>query len=112
LLFLVAGNSMHCRIERVVSEGITVLLVSGRLCEQHVDTLKELLEQESDIVAIDLEDVLLVDRKAVTLLAISERSGIELTNCPAYVREWVVREKARTGSGPSGLEASADVEDK
>lgn len=90
---------MHCRIERIVTEGITVLLVSGRLCGQHVDTLRELLEQESGIVAIDLEDVLLVDREAVTLLAISERRGIELTNCPAYVREWVVREKAGTGSG-------------
>jgi hypothetical protein len=105
-----AGDSMHCKIERIVREGITVLLVSGRLCGQHVDTLRELLEQESGIVAVDLEDVLLVDRKAVTLLAVSERSGIELTHCPAYVREWVVREKARTGSGPSGLEGSDDVE--
>lgn len=105
-----AGDSMHCKIERIVREGITVLLVSGRVCGRHVDTLRELLEQESGIVAIDLEDVLLVDRKAVTLLAVSERSGIELTKCPAYVREWVAREKARIGSEPSNPEASTDVE--
>jgi len=103
---------VHCRIERLVMEGRTVLIVSGRLRGQHVDTLKELLGVRSGVLEIDLKDVLLVDREAVTLLAISERSGIELTNCPAYVREWVVREKARTGSGPSSLEGSDDVEDK
>ena len=89
----------HCRIERLVMDDRTVLIVSGRLWGTHVDTLKELLEAGSGVVEIDLRDVLLVDREAVTLLASSERSGIELTNCPAYVRECVVREKARTGSG-------------
>jgi hypothetical protein len=112
LLFLVAGDSMHCKIERSDREGITVLLVSGRLCGQHVDTLRELLEQESGVVTIDLEHVLLVDREAVTLLAVSKRSGIELIKCPAYVREWVAREKTRIGSERSNPEASTDVEGK
>ena len=105
---------MHCRIERVVSrEGAAVLMVSGSL-QGHVDTLRDLLKLENGVVAIDLKDVLLVDREAVMLLALSERNGLELRNCPAYVREWVARERARTGSKPSGLatEASDDVEGK
>ena len=89
-------------------------MVSGSLQGQHVDTLRDLLELENGVVAIDLKDVLLVDREAVMLLVLSGGNGIELRNCPAYVREWVARERTRTGSEPSGLgtEASDDVEDK
>jgi hypothetical protein len=52
------------------------------------------------------------DSAGLSLLTRDDGGKRFYTNCPAYVREWVVREKARTGSGPSGLEASADVEDK
>jgi hypothetical protein len=43
-------------------------------------------------VAIDLEDLLHVDREVVRFLAVRESNGTELRNCPAYVREWVTRE--------------------
>jgi hypothetical protein len=55
--------------------------------------LRELLGREKAGVVIDLKEVTLVDRDAVTFLALSETSGIELGNCPAYVREWVDRER-------------------
>jgi hypothetical protein len=48
-------------------------------------------------VALDLKEGLLVDRGAVRLLAGCEANGIKLRNSPAYVREWVARERARTG---------------
>lgn len=87
---------MSCRIDRVVSgeEDLVVVRVSGRIHGEHADTLKELLEREKGRVAIDLKEVILVDREAVRLLALSEASGIELRNCPAYIREWVARERA------------------
>jgi len=44
-------------------------------------------------VAIDLTDLTLVDREAVTLLATSEVNGIELRNCPAYIREWINKQR-------------------
>ena len=106
---------MPCRIERFDSrEGPVVLVVSGRLQGEHVHTLRDLLQREVGVVAIDLTDVLLVDREAVTLLSLSERKGIELRNCPAYVREWVTREKARIESGWSDLHAGAggDIENE
>jgi hypothetical protein len=43
-------------------------------------------------VALDLRDLLLVDREAVKLLAFHESNGAELRNCPAYIREWVTKE--------------------
>lgn len=70
-----------------------VFRVSGRIQAEHVDTLRELLGREKDGVAIDLTEVILVDREAVRLLAISEADGIEIRNCPAYIREWISRER-------------------
>jgi len=40
-----------------------------------------------------LRDVRLADRDAVTFLRVCEADGMKLENCPAYVREWMDREK-------------------
>ncbi len=105
---------MSCRIDRVVSaENLVVLFISGRITGEHVDILRGVLEQESGGFAIDLKNVLLVDREAVKLLALSEANGTELRNCPPYIREWVTRERAETHRRPSeqGLEGREDIED-
>lgn len=91
---------MTCRIERrVVGESLVILCISGRISEQDVDTLRLSLNQENGVEAIDLEDVLIADREAIKLLAIHELNGVELRNCPAYIREWVTRETADSKSG-------------
>src|SRR6266550_4503898 len=98
---------MSCRIDRVISaENLVVLFVSGRITGEHVDILRGVLEQESGRFAIDLKNVLLVDRETVKLLALSEAHGTELRNCPPYIREWVTRERAEMPERPSeqGLE--------
>src|SRR5215469_12551360 len=93
---------MSCRIERLISEqGSAVLRVSGRIEAEHADKLKEMLGQESGGVTVDLEEVLIVDRDALGPLASFERNGIELRNCPAYVREWIIRETADSGKLPT-----------
>ena len=86
---------MSCKIERIVSaKDFVVLHVSGRIDGEHVDTVREVIAREKGAVAIDLREVILVDREAVGLLALIEANGIELRNCPAYIREWVARERA------------------
>ena len=86
---------MSCRIERVVGgDGLVELCISGKLAGEHVDTLRNLLRQEVGALAIDLKSVSLVDREAVQFLALTEYNGTELRNCPAYVCEWVTRERA------------------
>jgi len=86
---------MSCRIDRIVGVGdLVVLRVSGRIRAENVDKLRELLEREKAGVVIDLKEVTLVDREAVIFLALSETGGVELRNCPAYIREWVARERA------------------
>jgi hypothetical protein len=44
---------------------------------------------------LDLGEVRLVNRAAVQFLGSCESNGIELLNCPLYVREWILREKNR-----------------
>ncbi len=63
--------------------------------------------------AIDLKNVLLVDREGVNLLAVSESNGTELRNCPPYIREWVTRERTGMhGRQPEqGQEGREDIED-
>ena len=105
---------MSCRIDRVVSdENLVVLSISGRVTGEHVNVLGGELEQESSGFAIDLKNVLLVDREAVKLLALSEANGTELRNCPPYIREWVTREKAEMPerTWDQGVKGRKEIED-
>ena len=88
-----------------------MLYISGRIAEEDVDTLRGLLEQEKGVVAIDLKGVLIVDREAIKLLAVSESNGIELRNCPAYIREWVTRETADKNTSEERTKRSEGNED-
>jgi hypothetical protein len=83
---------MTCRIDRVRIERGVVLRVSGRIAEDDLEILRTAL-QESRVVAIDLAEIELVDRDAVMFLVVAESSGIELTHCPAFIREWITRER-------------------
>jgi len=100
---------MTCRIDRIViGPGLLILHISGQITGKDVDLLRSLLEQERSVVAIDLKDVLLVDREAVKLLAMRASNGVELRNGPAYIREWVTRERAVINASEQGIEASED----
>jgi hypothetical protein len=86
---------MTCRIDRLSIERGVVLRISGRIQGEDLDVLRNALE-EGRVVAIDLTEVELADRDAVTLLARTEMNGIDLRHCPAYIREWVTRERGRS----------------
>jgi anti-anti-sigma regulatory factor len=90
---------MTCKIDRVLTpDGLIVLRVSGRIDRAYVEVLQELIENEKTAegrLALNLADVTVVSLEAVTALTVAEASGIELRNCPAYIREWIscVRER-------------------
>ena len=86
---------MTCRIDRLLIEQGVVLRISGRITGEDLDVLRTALE-EGRVVAIDLTEVEMADRDAVTLLALTEGNGIELRHCPGYIREWVTRERGRS----------------
>ena len=57
-------------------------------------------------LALDLTEVTVVSIEAVKALTVAEANGIELRNCPAYVREWISRwrECGRASENQSNLE--------
>jgi anti-anti-sigma regulatory factor len=81
------------KITRVTNAGTTTLIVSGRIDAEQLPDLRRLVEAEhaSDVV-LDLNEVSLVDAEVVRFLLQCETQGIRLAQCPAYVREWMVRE--------------------
>ena len=85
---------MTSRIDRLSIEQGVVLRISGRIAGEDLEVLRTALE-DGRVVAIELAEVELVDRDAVKFLALNEANGIELRNCPAYIREWVTRERGR-----------------
>jgi hypothetical protein len=44
-------------------------------------------------LVFDLAEATLVDRAVVQFLAASEGEGVELVNCPRYIREWMTKEQ-------------------
>ena len=85
---------MTYRIERSTdARGVTFLL-SGEMDSDHVAELEALMATESNrLVFLDLTDVTVVNREAITFLAGVEAAGAVLVNCPEYVRSWIDAEQ-------------------
>ena len=83
------------RITRTAN-GEVVFKLSGRIETENIAELKALLSAETNgrHVLLDLSDLTLVDEGVVCFLRHSEAEGIELKNCPAYVREGMKQEKS------------------
>jgi hypothetical protein len=47
-------------------------------------------------VVLDLKEVKLIDREALRFLARCKENGIKVENCPAYIREWILREETQS----------------
>ena len=79
------------------ANGKVVFTLSGRIEAEDVAELQRLLdlEDEGRRLTLDLQDVTLLDRDAVRFLARREADGIQLESCPAYIREWIERERDR-----------------
>ena len=81
------------RIQRSSEVGKVRLKVIGRVTSKELPDLQDILRAESgSSLSIDLAEVTLVDREVVQFLATLESQNIGLQNCPAYIREWIVRE--------------------
>ena len=86
-------HAMTLRIERSARQGIMVFTLSGRIRAEEVAELKALFDADYRTIVLDLREVRLADRDAVKFLRDCEADGMKLENCPAYVREWMDRER-------------------
>jgi hypothetical protein len=84
---------MAFKIEWLVSEENAIVLhVCGWVDLECLNTLKELIEAENGKIVLDLSEVMLADRGAAQFFATCERKGIDLRNCPSFLRLSVAKE--------------------
>jgi hypothetical protein len=84
---------MTLKIERIFGEGRTRILLSGQLRSDHLDQLKFEIERCSSPLALDLEEVDLVDIDAIRFLNECESAGVAVVRCSPYIKEWMLRER-------------------
>jgi anti-anti-sigma regulatory factor len=82
------------RITRAAN-GEVVIKLSGQMDAENLTELETLMTSEADgrRIVLDLKDLTLVDQDAVSFLKLCEADNITLKNCPAYIREWITRER-------------------
>jgi hypothetical protein len=86
---------MTLRIERIPGKRRTRIRLSGAFRSEHIDQVKAEVERGGSQVALDLEEVDLMDVEGVRFLNACEAEGILVLNCSPYIREWMLRERDR-----------------
>ena len=88
------GNTMTLRIVKRSDGARTVFKLSGRIRSGDIEGLRGQMDGHPGGIALDLEEVTLVDVDVVRFLGMCEAKGVELVRCSPYIREWVFREQA------------------
>jgi len=83
------------RIEKLTGQTSTTLKLSGWLQEEHLPLLQAEIFACAGTLQLDLTEVTLVDRPSVRFLIRRESEGMQLFNCPLYIREWITKERSR-----------------
>jgi len=84
------------KIERLAN-GQTVFALTGRMNEEHILELQELLgaEPAGNAIVLDLKGLTLAGQNEIEFFAKCEERGIALAHCPPYIREWVTRQRLK-----------------
>ncbi len=88
---------MTLKIERISGKRTRIRL-SGALRSEHLDQVKAEIERGGPRLALDLEELDLVDVEGVCFLNACEAEGISVLHCSPYIREWMIRERGRSKS--------------
>lgn len=93
---LVSGREARrmLKVQRLAN-GEVIFALSGRMDTEQTAILEALFRNEAEgrKMVLDLKDLTLVDRDAVRFLERCESDSIKLRNIPAYIREWIERER-------------------
>jgi len=84
---------MTLKIERY-SDGLsTTIRLIGRMRAEHLEELKTQIGESGSKIALDLEEVNLVDVDVIRFLATCEVQGISIIRCSPYIRDWITKER-------------------
>jgi hypothetical protein len=90
------------KIEKKSGGCVTRLRLSGRVQSNQIPSIRSEMDEQCTRTILNLSEVTLVDLGVVRFLIGCEDEGVELVQCPSYVREWMSRERSE-GTGPTEL---------
>ena len=82
------------RIEKDCDGCVTRLRLSGRVESHLIASIRSAIANTCRRKILDLSEVTLVDLGVIRFLIGCEDEGVEIVQCPLYVREWISRERA------------------
>ena len=86
---------MTLKIESAFDGKAATLRLSGRIEGDHIAAIQDEVKRYHPRLAFNLGEATLVDREVVCFLAAQEAEGVELVECPRYIREWIARERSQ-----------------
>ena len=84
---------MTLKIEKYADQYGTTIRLIGRVQAEHLPELETQIKESGSKVALDLEELNLVDVDAVRFLGSCELAGVTLVNCSHYIRDWIGKER-------------------
>ena len=81
------------RIEKKSDGRVTRLLLSGRIQFDRIACIRSALRDACERTILNLSEVTLVDVAGIRFLIRCEQEGVELAECPLYVRRWMLCER-------------------
>lgn len=89
---------MTLRIDTSRDGRQVVFRLIGRIRGENLRDVEHQITGTSRPVVLDLDQVSLVDVDVVRFLSDTESAGIELRNCPRFIRAWIDTQRDRGGS--------------
>jgi hypothetical protein len=89
---------MTLKIERISGKGGTRVRLSGGFRVEQIGQVRAEIDSCDQPVAVDLEEVDLVDVDAIRFLNTCEAGGVRMLHRSAYIREWMLRERAHSAA--------------
>ena len=97
--FASSQTTVTLKIEKIPGDDRTTIKLIGRIRAEHLDELRAQIAASVAKIELELGEVSLVDADAIRFLITCETEGIQLLNCSAYIREWIVREQESSTKG-------------
>lgn len=84
---------MTLKIEKYSDGSSTTIRLIGRMRAKCLPELNTQIRESESKIALDLEEVTLVDVEVIRFLGACEARGATLLNCSPYIRDWIGKER-------------------
>jgi anti-anti-sigma regulatory factor len=86
-------SNVTFKIEKYRDGHSTIIRLIGRMRAEHLSELEKQIRESESKIALDLEELNLVDVEAIRFLGMCETQGVTLLNCSPYIRDWIGKER-------------------